>query len=59
MDQLMVDCGDHEVAPGDEVVLIGAQGADRITAGEWAAKLDTIGYEVVCDIESRVSRRYR
>ena len=58
MDQLMVDCGDAEVATGDEVVLIGAQGDDRITAEEWASKLDTIGYEVVCDIESRVSRRY-
>lgn len=58
MDQLMVDCGDAEVAAGDEVVLIGAQGDDRISAEEWAAKLDTIGYEIVCDIESRVPRRY-
>lgn len=58
MDQLMVDCGDAEVSAGDEVVLIGAQGGDRISAEEWAAKLDTIGYEVVCDIESRVPRRY-
>ena len=58
MDQLMVDCGDAEVAAGDEVVLIGAQGDQRITAEDWAEKLDTIGYEVVCDIESRVPRRY-
>ena len=34
MDQLLVDCGDAEVAPGDEVVLIGAQGDERITAEE-------------------------
>lgn len=58
MDQLMVDCGDTDVRAGDEVVLIGAQGDDRISAEEWAAKLDTIGYEIVCDIESRVPRRY-
>jgi alanine racemase len=58
MDQLLVDCGDHEVRAGDEVVLIGAQGDDEITADEWAERLGTINYEVVCDIESRVKRRY-
>jgi len=59
MDQLMVDCGDDPVATGDEVVLLGAQGDEDITATEVAARLDTIAYEVVCDIESRVPRRYR
>ena len=39
MDQLMVDCGDDSVAVGDEVVLIGAQGDERITADEWADRL--------------------
>ncbi|MGI9621673.1 MAG: alanine racemase [Acidimicrobiales bacterium] len=58
MDQLMVDCGDDDVVAGDEVVLIGAQGGETIGADEIAAKLGTISYEVVCDIESRVSRRY-
>lgn len=58
MDQLMVDCGDHEVRSGDEVVLIGSDGAATVGADEWAGWLDTIGYEVVCDIESRVPRRY-
>jgi alanine racemase len=58
MDQLMVDCGDHAVVAGDEVVLIGAQGDDVISADEWATRLGTISYEVVCDIESRVGRRY-
>ena len=50
MDQLMVDCGDDPVRRGDEVVLIGEQGGERITAEEWAARLDTIGYEIVCGI---------
>ena len=36
MDQLMVDCGDDDGARGDEVVLIGVQGDERITADEWA-----------------------
>ncbi|QGG93901.1 alanine racemase [Actinomarinicola tropica] len=58
MDQLMVDCGDHPVAPGDEVVLIGRQGDEEITAEEWAERLDTIPYEVVCGIGPRVERRW-
>jgi alanine racemase len=57
MDQLMVDCGDLPVAVGDEVVLLGAQGDERITAEEIADRLDTIPYEVVCAIGARVPRR--
>lgn len=59
MDQLMVDCGDEPVAVGDEVVLIGRQGAEHVTADEWADRLDTIAYEVVCGVGPRVPRRYR
>ncbi|MCU1454491.1 MAG: alanine racemase [Acidimicrobiales bacterium] len=58
MDQLMVDCGDDPVAVGDEVVLIGAQGDQRISADEWADRLDTISYEIVCGIGPRVPRRF-
>ncbi|MBK5224211.1 MAG: alanine racemase [Acidimicrobiia bacterium] len=59
MDQLMVDCGDQRVSVGDEVVLIGRQGAEVITAEDWAEKLDTISYEIVCGIGPRVERRWR
>jgi alanine racemase len=58
MDQLMVDCGTDEVAIGDEAVLIGSQGSESITANEWADRLGTIGYEVVCGISARIERRY-
>jgi alanine racemase len=59
MDQLMVDCGpDADVKVGDPVVLLGAQGEERITPDEWAARLGTISYEVVCAIGARVARRY-
>ena len=59
MDQLMVDCGDDEtVAVGDEVVLIGRQGDDEVPAAEWAERLDTIGYEIVCGIGPRVPRHW-
>jgi alanine racemase len=59
MDQLMIDCGSElDVRPGDPVVLLGAQGDERITPDEWAEKLGTISYEVVCAIGPRVERRY-
>ncbi len=56
MDQLMVDVGDEEVAVGDEVVFIGRQGGEIITANEVGERLGTIGYEVVCSLSSRVPR---
>jgi alanine racemase len=59
MDQVMVDVGlDADVQVGDEAVLLGAQGDERITPDEWAARLGTISYEVVCAIGARVERRY-
>ena len=59
MDQIMVDCGpDADVAVGDDVVLIGAQGGERITAWEWAERCDTIAYEVLCGLSNRVPRLF-
>jgi alanine racemase len=62
MDQLMVDCGDDNVGIGDEVVLIGSQdgpdGRRTIRAEDWADRLGTIGYEIVCGIGGRVPRRH-
>jgi len=58
MDQLMVDCGDSDVAVGDEVVLIGSQGDEEITATEWAQRLGTIAYEITCGVGARVPRVY-
>ena len=62
MDQVLVDCGppggDDVVAVGDEVVLLGHQGGDRVGAEEWAARLGTISYEITCGISPRVPRRH-
>ncbi len=59
MDQLMVDVGDGDVAVGDEVVLIGRQGDEQIRAEDWAERLGTIAYEIVCGISPRVPRVLR
>ena len=59
MDQITVDCGDDDtVVAGDEVVLIGRQGAEEITAWDWATRLDTIAYEIVSGISRRVPLDY-
>ena len=58
MDQIVVDVGDLAVQVGDEVVLIGRQGNEEVTADEWADLLGTIAYEVVCQIGPRLPRRY-
>jgi alanine racemase len=58
MDQCMVDVGDDPVEIGSEVVLIGSQGKECITADEIAERLGTINYEVTCMISDRVPRVY-
>ena len=58
MDQLMIDAGDEAVEVGDEVVLIGRQGDEVITAQEWAELTGTIAYTIVCGVGPRVPRRY-
>ena len=59
MDQLVVEVTDGpEVAVGDEVVLIGRQGDEEITTGEWAEMLGTISYEIVCGFGPRLPRRH-
>jgi alanine racemase len=57
MDQLMVDVGDLPVRVGDPAVLLGGQDDHTITAAEWAGRLDTIAYEIVCGLSSRLERR--
>lgn len=58
MDQIMVDVGDAKVKIGDEVVLIGSQGKRKITSEELAELAETIPYEIVCGLGSRVPRVY-
>ncbi len=59
MDQIVVERGDGPpFSTGDDVVLIGRQGDEEITAQEWADQLGTITYEIVCSIGDRVPRTY-
>lgn len=59
MDQCVLQL-DHipDAGMGDEVVLIGKQGGDEITAAEVAKKWNTISYEVICGMAARMPREY-
>lgn len=57
MDQFMVDLGPHSsVKPGDEVVLFGEQGTEHVSIVEVSRQLNTIPYEVTCNVSARVPR---
>lgn len=58
MDQFVVDVGDREVMPGDEVIVWGPGDVGEPTAQEWAVWDDTIGYEIVTRLGVRVPRRF-
>jgi len=58
MNQIVVDFGDQDVAPGDEVVLFGPGDAGEPTAQEWADALGTLSYEIVTRFAGRVPRSY-
>lgn len=59
MDQLLVQLDAvPEAKMGDEAVLIGTQGQERLRTEDVAAIWGTLSYEVVCGITDRVPRRY-
>ncbi|MCP3899526.1 MAG: alanine racemase [Desulfobacteraceae bacterium] len=59
MDQTMIDVGHIPmIQPGDEVVIIGKQGKEEITADEVANNIGTINYEIVSRLSTRLPRVY-
>ncbi|OGR11192.1 MAG: alanine racemase [Desulfobacula sp. GWF2_41_7] len=59
MDQTLIDVGHIPgVGAGDEVVLMGSQGNDHISADDLAERVKTINYEIVSALTSRVMRLY-
>ena len=58
MDQFVVDVGAASIATGDDAVLFGPGEHGEPTAQDWADAVETIHYEIVTRIGSRVPRRY-
>lgn len=57
MDQLMIDVSSvPDVQEGEVVTLLGQQGTERITADDWAEKLNTISWEILCGFKHRLPR---
>ena len=60
MDQILIDVSRvPDCRVGDEVVVLGGQGGERITAPELALRADTIPWEILTNIGVRVPRVYR
>ena len=59
MDMLTADVTGMDVSPGDETVIIGSQGADRIDVREMAATIGSIPWEILCRVGSRIERIYQ
>jgi len=60
MDQTIVDVSDVPgLASGDEAVIVGRQGADEISIGEFSRWAETIPWETLCSVTKRVPRVYR
>src|SRR6185295_9857796 len=58
MDMTMIDVTGTEVAPGDEVVIVGQQGRESLDVREIAASIGTIPYELLCRVGARIERVY-
>ena len=58
MDSITVDVTELDVSPGDEVVMLGAQGDDRIDVSEMAEWIGTVPHEILCRTGSRIERVY-
>ena len=59
MDQFMIELTETpEVKKGDVVTLLGEDGDVSYWADEMARDLDTISYEITCNIGARVPRKY-
>jgi alanine racemase len=58
MDMTTIDVTGTTVAPGDDVVIVGEQGAESIGVREIAAAIGTIPYELLCRLGARIQRVY-
>ena len=57
MDQLMLDVSAiPDVQEGEVVTLLGQQGDEQISADDWAVRLNTISWEILCGFKHRLPR---
>ncbi|MBK7867358.1 MAG: alanine racemase [Ignavibacteriales bacterium] len=58
MDRILLNLGDDYYSPGSEVTILSTDNSSGIDAWNWCQILDTIPYEITCNISKRVHRVY-
>ncbi|MCK9210751.1 MAG: alanine racemase [Ignavibacteriaceae bacterium] len=58
MDRIMFDVGETKIKISDKVILLGRSKHQSIDAWDWSKQLNTIPYEITCNISKRVPRIY-
>ncbi len=59
MDRIMFDVGNDDIKLNDKVTLLGKSNNLEITAWDWGKILNTIPYEITCNISGRIPRIYK
>ncbi len=59
MDRIMFEISNDKISQGDEVILLGEKNNLKFDAWDWSKLLNTIPYEVTCNISKRVPRLYK
>lgn len=56
MDRIMFDVGYDNVSVGDKIIILGSDGKNKFDAWDWSDLVNTIPYEITCNINKRVPR---
>ncbi|MFH0734417.1 MAG: alanine racemase [bacterium] len=59
MDRILFEIKNDKIKIGDKVILLGTDGKNKIDADDWSKILDTIPYEITCNISKRIPRIYK
>ena len=59
MDRICVNTGNDKIKLGSKAILLGKSNNYKIDAWDWSKILNTIPYEITCNISKRVPRVYK
>jgi len=58
MDRILFEIKDDKIKIGDKVILLGSNKSIKFDADDWSKVLNTIPYEITCNLSKRVPRKY-
>ncbi len=59
MDRILFEIKNDKIKLNDKVILLGNDGKNKIDADDWSKILNTIPYEITCNISKRIPRIYK